>query len=144
MNKDKANIVLKNSLVGGVLEGYGVIDQVEFIQIKNEEDYRIYIESSVEFENTRIVNSYSKTIVENIIIYNLKEIKDAFCDNKGRLTLSFVDDSKIIIGVEQKADKFFGQEPWQLSISGEETKLIVDPSSPEAEYIGFGEWESVK
>lgn len=58
MNKDKANIVLKNSLVGGVLEGYGVIDQVEFIQIKNEEDYRIYIESSVEFENTTLHDGF--------------------------------------------------------------------------------------
>jgi hypothetical protein len=56
MNRENINRLLEETIVEGVIEGFGVVDQTEFIQIKNSDCYRIDIQSYIKFNDLYVSN----------------------------------------------------------------------------------------
>lgn len=140
MNRENINRLLEETIVEGVIEGFGVVDQTEFIQIKNSDCYRIDIQSYIKFNDLYVSNGIYGGFFKYISEYNLKEIKEAYCNEKGAFTLLFNDGNKIVIGEKQDEENFYGEESWQFSTWEGDAKIIVNSILPEAEYIVIGEW----
>lgn len=142
MTRETANELIQEALIGGVIEGFGLLDQLVFVQIKKEDNYRIDIESYVTFGATTLKNADYTAMLLAWNTYFLQEIKQAYSNEAGALVLEFASKPQVIIGIKQDPDVFFGEEPWQLGIWDyqQETKLLVFPEEPAVVYAGFGDW----
>lgn len=144
-NNIETTKILRNALIGGAIESYGVQNQTLFLQIRNDADYNIRISSTVRIVSDKYPYKNKSDIdldLNGILIFhylNLKRIKNVYCSDNAVLIIEFENGEKIYIGEKLDIENYSGEEPWDIIVEGEESQVIAESVIP-ATFMIIGDW----